>query len=85
MFVGSSSTILSFPRPYDGVIREPLPKSTRYGLKVQVYTDKGKGKMLVVVEESFFAGPKSSVQTAIDIHMEEVDQTTEADISYFDE
>lgn len=28
---------------------------------------------------------KSSIQTAIDLHMEEVDRTTEVEISYFDD
>lgn len=48
-------------------------------------TDKSKGKIFGVPEESEEADPKSSIQTAIDLQMEEVEWFAEEDISYFDE
>lgn len=41
--------------------------------------------MHVISEESFDVGQNSSVQTTIDMHIEEVYQTSEVVIAYFDE
>lgn len=41
--------------------------------------------MHVVLEEPFAASQKSYVQTAINLHMEDVDRSSEADSSYFDD
>lgn len=41
--------------------------------------------MHVFLEESEEAEPKSSVHTAIDLSMEEVEQSAEEDIAYLDE
>lgn len=44
-----------------------------------------KGKMVVIPEEPLVHGPKSSVQTAIDLHKKEVDILADEEIYFFDD
>lgn len=55
------------------VIRDPLPENNRSVFEIAVSNDKGKGKMPGVPKESEYVGPKSYVQTAIDLQIGEVE------------
>lgn len=67
------------------MISEPVPKSIVSCINILVSTDKGKGKMILILEEPVFHSPKSSIQTTIDLHMEEVDRLAEEEIIFFDD
>lgn len=69
------------------VIQDSMLETTRLGLDRPSAYEKGKCKMIVdpIIEEDDDSVPKYSIQTQIDLHIEEIHNFYDQEINFFDE
>lgn len=67
------------------VIRDPQQDSSASRTQFPAAIDKGKGILIDTSPEPIVIGTKCSIQTAIDLHNEEIDRLVNEEMSFFDD